>query len=216
MKMRLLLVNLLSVCVFSCGEKSEDEDRGVPLPNGDSQCVTSQAEPRSNDGFVKWQVSGDYSGDLTYTCFKIPTLQDGDTDITQAYEDLAVVFNDSGKAGAYQDTVHFSFAMFRGFYEGLTEFRFCSSQNDETYGFASSGVKIRTPKLDDPAANSSTYDIWLHPHCDGDEQSALLIDSHDTENRRVKGHFDNVAYRTTDDSSKKISVSASFSFTYDL
>jgi hypothetical protein len=215
MQTRLLVVVFLGVCVFSCGENSEDEDKGVPLPNGDSQCVTSQAEPRSNDGFVKWQVSGDYRGDLTYTCFKIPTLQDGDADATQAYEDLGVVFNDSGKAGAYQDTVHISFSMFKGFYEGLTEFRFCPYQTDETHGLAGSGVKIRTPKLDDPGADAFTYDIWLHPRCDGDEQSTLVIDSHDTENKRVQGHFDDVAFRT-DDSSKKISVSASFSFAYEL
>ena len=195
--------------------KKEEEDKSEALPNGTAECVTSEAEPKSSDGEMKWQISGDYSGDLTYTCFKIPTLTDGDAGSTTSIrEDIGVVFNDNGSAGAYQDTVHISVSFFEGFYEGLMSFRFCPNQSDDTVGTAGGVVKIRTPKLADPTAVETSYDVWLQMRCDDSTEHMVTIDSHDTETKRVTGHFSNVPFRT-DDSLRHVSVSAEFSFGYE-
>jgi hypothetical protein len=198
-------------------EEQEDEDIGVPLPDGTDSCVTSEAEPRSSEGFIKWQVAGDYSGDLEYKCYVIPTLTDGDTDPTNGiHPDAGLVFNDNNEAGAYTDTVHISFSFFSGLFEGLETFRFCPYTNDATHGLAGSVIKIRTPKLEDPIQKPVTYDVWMHVRCDDEAEHLLVVDSHDQGTKEVTGHFDNIPYRTdeTGEDERRVTVSATFKFTY--
>ncbi|MEZ4741068.1 MAG: hypothetical protein R3B45_01230 [Bdellovibrionota bacterium] len=214
--LRPLIAMMFIVCALGCA-KEEEEVEGTLLPDGGSDCVSSEAEPTSNDGFLKIKVGGDYSGELTYTCYKIPTLIDGDADLEQTnsyHPDLGVVFNNNGAAGAYNDIVHFSFSFSRGFYEGLSTFQICPfGETNETQGGGGMLMKIRTPKLENPETTATTYDVWLQDRCDGDTVWKIIVDSHDTATNKVTGHFDELSLRT-DDMTKKISVSGSFSFVY--
>lgn len=194
----------------------EEKDEGQALPAGGSDCVSSDAEPTSTNGFVSLKVSGDYSGEVTYICFKLSTLKNGDTNTSESNgvkPDIGVIFNDNN-TGAFSDTVHFSLSLFKGFYEGLSTFQICPpSAGDDTQGIAHVALKIRTPKLDNKDQTTSSYDVWLHNRCDDDSIRKVYLDSHDVDTNRVTGSFDEIKLRT-DDKSKKVSVSGSFSFLY--